>query len=116
MKHDHHFAMGHQGGQKREGADRWTYSGPARADQRTWDNIRLTRQSIGARRLDMGEPMSLGLAPRSSVGGLWELAVEEHWVIYASLRSNELNGFPQSPAWRPRVQRSLKSCEGQTPF
>ena len=25
--------MGHQGGQERESADRWTYSGPARADQ-----------------------------------------------------------------------------------
>ena len=70
MKHDHHFAMGHQGGQKREGADRWTYSGPARADQRTSDNIRLTRQSIGARRSDMGEPMSLGLASKEQRWGI----------------------------------------------
>ena len=46
MKHDHHFAMGHQGGQKREGADRWTYSGPARADQGTWHSIRLAEQSM----------------------------------------------------------------------
>ena len=70
MKHDHHFAMGHQGGQKREGADRWTCSGPAHADQRTSDNIRLTRQSIGARRLDMGEPMSLGLASKEQRWGI----------------------------------------------
>ena len=33
-------------------------------------HIRLTRQSIGARRLDMGEPMSLGLASKEQRWGI----------------------------------------------